>query len=120
MPAATPAGLDAIQARLSSPEYAQVSYSLAQIGFNSAVDLMSTFAARAEQLRPWLADAQISPKTRERYAGLIRHQVMPHLGSAILQQLSRDAVKRWHKTLREKGGVKGQALADRTVLHAHG
>ncbi len=55
-----PIDVDAIQARLSSPEYAQVAYSLSQIGFNSAVDLMSTFAARAEQLRPWLADAQIN------------------------------------------------------------
>jgi spermidine synthase len=57
---AAPIDVDVIQARLSSPEYAKVAYSLSQIGFNSAVDLLSTFAARAEQLRPWLADAQIN------------------------------------------------------------
>ena len=55
-----PIDVDAIDARLSSPEYAKVAFSLSQIGFYSAVDLLSTFAARAEQLRPWLADAQIN------------------------------------------------------------
>jgi spermidine synthase len=55
-----PIDVDAIEARLESPEYAPVKYSLSQIGFNSAIDLMSTFAARAEQLRPWLADVQIN------------------------------------------------------------
>jgi spermidine synthase len=55
-----PIDVSAIDARLQSPEYAQVSASLAEIGFHSAIDLLSTFAARAEQLRPWLADAQIN------------------------------------------------------------
>lgn len=73
----------------------------------------------AEYLAGWVDDAQISPKTRERYAGLIRNQIVPHLGTAILQQLTRDAVKRWHKTLRVAGGVGGKPLADLTVLHAH-
>jgi spermidine synthase len=55
-----PIDVDAIEARLRTPEYAQVAYSLSQIGFYSAVDLLSTFAARADQLRPWLADAQLN------------------------------------------------------------
>ena len=52
--------VDAIQARLQSVEYQPLARSLSQIGINSAVDLVSTFAARAEQMRPWLADAQIN------------------------------------------------------------
>lgn len=55
-----PIDVDAIQARLESPEYAPVAKSLAEIGFFSAVDLVSTFAARGEQLKPWLADVQIN------------------------------------------------------------
>ena len=55
-----PIDVDAIQARLESPQYAQVAQSLAEIGFHSAIDLLSTFAAKADQLRPWLADAQIN------------------------------------------------------------
>jgi spermidine synthase len=55
-----PIHVDAIQARLETPEYAPVARSLAEIGFFSAIDLVSTFAARGEQLRPWLADVQIN------------------------------------------------------------
>lgn len=55
-----PIDVDAIQARLSTPEYAPVANSLAEIGIFSAVDLVSTFAARGEQLRPWLSDVQIN------------------------------------------------------------
>jgi spermidine synthase len=55
-----PIDVDAIQARLETPEYAQVAYSLAQIGFNSAVDLLSTYAARKDQMGQYLSDAQIN------------------------------------------------------------
>jgi len=55
-----PIDVDAIQARLETPEYAPVAKSLAEIGFFSAIDLVSTFAARGEQLKPWLADVQIN------------------------------------------------------------
>lgn len=55
-----PIDVDAIQARLSTPEYAPVANSLAEIGIFSAVDLVSTFAARGEQLKPWLSDVQIN------------------------------------------------------------
>ncbi|MEP6833939.1 MAG: fused MFS/spermidine synthase, partial [Gemmatimonas sp.] len=55
-----PIDVDAIQARLSSPEYAPVAKSLGEIGINSAIDLVSTFAARGDQLKPWLANAQIN------------------------------------------------------------
>jgi spermidine synthase len=34
--------------------------SLREIGMNSAVDLFSTFAGRANDLKPWLADAKIN------------------------------------------------------------
>jgi len=52
--------VDAIQAKLDRTEYAQVRQSLREIGMNSAVDLFSTFAGRARDLQPWLADAKIN------------------------------------------------------------
>jgi len=52
--------VDAIQAKLDRPEYAPVKQSLREIGMNSAVDLFSTFAGRASDLQPWLADAKIN------------------------------------------------------------
>lgn len=55
-----PINVDAIQERLNRPEYAPVAYSLAQVGFHSAVDLLATFAARGDQLRSYVSDAQIN------------------------------------------------------------
>jgi spermidine synthase len=52
--------VDAIQAKLQRPEYAPMAQSLREIGMNSAVDLFSTFAGRASDLQPWLADASIN------------------------------------------------------------
>ena len=52
--------VDAIQAKLDRPEYAPMRQSLREIGMNSAVDLFSTFAGRASDLKPWLADAKIN------------------------------------------------------------
>lgn len=55
-----PIDVDAIQARLMTKEYEPVAKSLGEIGIFSAVDLVSTFAARGDQLKPWLADVQIN------------------------------------------------------------
>src|SRR5258708_6834619 len=52
--------VDDIQAKLMRPEYAPVRQSLREIGMNSAVDLFATFARRAADLQPWLADASIN------------------------------------------------------------
>jgi spermidine synthase len=52
--------VDDIQAKLMRPEYAPVRQSLREIGMNSAVDLFATFAGRAGDLKPWLADASIN------------------------------------------------------------
>jgi integrase len=87
----------------------------------SAIDPSKT--TLGQYLDTWLADIRVEPKTRERYAGLIQHQIKPWLGVAILQELSNQAVKSWHATLRTKGAVKGRnrggPLSDRSVLHAH-
>lgn len=56
----TKINVDAIQAKLDRPEYAPMKQSLREIGMNSAVDLFSTFAGRANDLKPWLADAKIN------------------------------------------------------------
>ena len=52
--------IDQMQAKLQSPQYAQVAQSLREIGFNSAVELFSTYAGTAQDLEPWLKDASIN------------------------------------------------------------
>jgi integrase len=83
----------------------------------SSVDPSTT--TLAEYLDEWLPQHQIGLKARERYEGLVKHQIKPFLGTVVLQQLTSHAVKRWHATLREKGSAKGGPLADRTILDAH-
>ncbi len=52
--------VDQLQARLDSPAYARVAQSLRDVGFNSAVDLLSIYSGQDSDLRPWLADATIN------------------------------------------------------------
>jgi spermidine synthase len=55
-----PIDVDAMEARLSRPEMFEVAQSLREIGFNSATDLLSTFAGVGPHLRPWLVDAEVN------------------------------------------------------------
>jgi spermidine synthase len=52
--------IDKMQAHLMSPQMAPVAASLREIGFNSAVDLFSTYAGQNADLRDWLKDANIN------------------------------------------------------------
>src|SRR5215831_19361917 len=52
--------VDSVQARLDRPDYAPVVASLSDVGFHSAVELLATYAGRAQDLRPMLAGAQIN------------------------------------------------------------
>lgn len=52
--------VDALQAKLDDPRYAQVAQSLREIGINSAIDLLSNYAGTPTDLAPWLADASIN------------------------------------------------------------
>lgn len=52
--------LDRWEQRLTRPDYARVRDSLSEVGFRSAIDLLSTYAGRAPDLTAWLRDAQIN------------------------------------------------------------
>jgi spermidine synthase len=55
-----PIQVDTLQARLDQPTYAPVLASLGDVGFHSVVELLATYAGRAQDLRPLLAGAQIN------------------------------------------------------------
>ncbi len=71
--------VDAMQAKLSSPEYAQVAHSLSQIGIYSAVDLFATYAGRGPEMQGWMQDAMIN---RDRN---LRLQYLAGLGLNLYQ-----------------------------------
>jgi len=49
-----------VDGRLNSPEYAEVRASLAEVGFYSSIDLLSTFAGQTSDLAPWMESASIN------------------------------------------------------------
>jgi spermidine synthase len=77
-----PINVDAIEAKLRQPEYAQMAQSLAEINVFSAVDLFAKFAGQGDMLRPWLADAQINKDSN------LRLQYLAGLGVNAYEQAS--------------------------------
>jgi spermidine synthase len=55
-----PIDVDAVQARLSSPEGEPIRRSLAEVGINSAVELFGTYAGGRQDMATWLRDAAIN------------------------------------------------------------
>jgi spermidine synthase len=105
--------LDELEARLRQPEYLAVAQSLREIGITSAVDLFSTYAARASDLREWLRDAAINHDRDLRleylaglgvnqfhsdriYADMLRYRRFPEdlfVGSEARKQSLREAIE---------------------------
>jgi spermidine synthase len=52
--------VDQMQARLDSPGFAEVAQSLHEIGVNSAIDLLATYAGQRSDLGQWTAGADIN------------------------------------------------------------
>ncbi len=52
--------VDRLQERLGRSDHFPVDESLYQVGFNSGLDLLATFAGTAADLAPWLANAEIN------------------------------------------------------------
>jgi spermidine synthase len=98
-----------LQARLDSPEYAAVLDSLRNVGYGSVESLLGTFAATGDQLKDWLAGADINRDRNLRlqylagwgvnnyeqsgiYADILRHGQFPseifHGDPALLGRLS--------------------------------
>jgi integrase len=78
------------------------------------------------RLAHWKASGVISPKTAERYEQLITGQIIPHIGSKLIQKLTTRDIEAWHTILRTRGrrGRKGLldgqgGVSSRTIGHAH-
>jgi spermidine synthase len=56
----SPISVDALQKRLDQPAYGGVAASLADVGFHSAVELLGSYAGRAQDLGPMLANVPIT------------------------------------------------------------
>jgi spermidine synthase len=79
--------LDDIQDRLDRPEYKPVADSLREVGYNSAIDLLATFAVQSSDLRQWLQRAQINTDRNLRLQYLAGLGLNQYLAPAIYQQI---------------------------------
>ena len=79
--------LDAWQARLNRSDHARVKQSLAQVGFNTAVDVAATYAVQAGDLREWLGDAQINTDANLRLQYLAGMWLNSYHGRELLTEI---------------------------------
>jgi hypothetical protein len=84
-----PIDVDALQARIDRPDYAKVRRSLADVGFESAVDLLTTYLGRGRDLQSWLAGASINTDGNLRLQYLAGRALNNNTGTGIRDALLR-------------------------------
>ncbi len=82
--------VDAWQARIDRPEYAKVKQSLAEVGFETTVDMLATYLARGRDLGSWLAGAEINTDGNLRLQYLAGLGVNNNTGTQIRDAMLRD------------------------------
>lgn len=76
----------------------------------------------AGYLERWLAavSSNLAPATHLRYEGLVRYQVIPHIGAVPLSKLRPLHVQQLYARLQQTGRADGRGgLSPRTLLHVH-
>jgi integrase len=72
------------------------------------------------RLERWRAMGAVSAKPAERYGQIIRNQIVPFIGTKLLQKLTTEEVEAWHAKLLTEGRHDGTGgVATRTVRDAH-
>ena len=78
-----------LQKRLDSPAYASAARSMREVGYNSATDLLATYAVGAADLREWLRDAQVNRDRNLRLQYLAGLGLNKYLAPAIYNEMLR-------------------------------
>jgi spermidine synthase len=102
-----------IERRLDQPDFARVRMSLRDAGFNSAMDLLSTYAAQASDLREWIRGAEINRDRNLRLQYLAGLGVNANLADRIYNDMLRPA--KFPDNL--MSGPPGATAAMRAVFH---
>jgi len=79
--------IDSLQARLAKPENSRVLESLQEVGFNSGLSLLSTYAGQARDLAPWLQDAEINRDSNLRLQYLAGMGLNSYQNAGILDDI---------------------------------
>lgn len=70
-----------------------------------------------DYLSSWVETKQVSPTTLERYRSVIKHYLIPKLGSIKLQDLRPLHIQTFYSELSTENGVTGKTLSGRSVQH---
>ena len=108
----SPISIDALQQRLDQPGYSGVAASLADVGFHSAVELLATYAGRASDLGPMLANVPITDDLNLRLQYLAGLGLNSRASEAIYRDLL--AYRKFPEELLTGTGERANAL--RAVL----
>jgi len=84
--------VDEIQHRLERPDYRAVVRSLSEIGLNSGLELLATYAGGGRDLSGYIAGAQITTDRNMRLEYLAGAGMRNHLAGAIYQEILRNRV----------------------------
>jgi integrase len=72
------------------------------------------------RIAQWEAAGEVSVRRAQRYRQLLENQIVPYLGTMLLQKLKPLDIETWHTSLRNIGRVRGKGgVAARTIGHAH-
>ncbi|HKD07557.1 MAG TPA: fused MFS/spermidine synthase [Bryobacteraceae bacterium] len=82
---------ETMQSKLDRPDYMAVRQSLRDAGFPTALDLLSTYAAQASDLREWIRGAQINRDRNLRLQYLAGLGVNANLADEIYNEMLRPA-----------------------------
>jgi integrase len=88
----------------------------------TGLDLEPTKISLVQYLKRWLDAARpnLAPSTCRRYEDLLRHQVLPHIGTISLSKLRPLHVQQLYALLQEIGRADGKGgISPRTLLHVH-
>ncbi|MFH1764100.1 MAG: fused MFS/spermidine synthase [Gemmatimonadota bacterium] len=79
--------IDGLTARLNRVDHARVRQSLGEVGYSSALELLSTYAGRARELEPWLEGSQINRDRNLRLMYLAGLQLNKYQQSSIYREI---------------------------------
>ncbi|MCJ7628566.1 MAG: hypothetical protein MUO50_09280, partial [Longimicrobiales bacterium] len=84
---ATKINIDALTARLDRADHAWVRQSLSDVGYSSALELLSTYAGRAGDLESWLEGSEINRDRNLRLMYLAGLQLNKYQQSSIYAEI---------------------------------
>jgi spermidine synthase len=82
-----PIDVDALQARITQPDYAQVKESLAEVRYESVFDVLRTYSGRSRDLQPWLQGSEINRDSNLRLQYLAGLGYNEFLGTEIRNEI---------------------------------